>query len=93
MSPRIEGQPQSYDAARQELERLLGDLQAEDVSVDRLSANVRRAVDLIKFCRAFLNKTEEEVKKALSEVSDPAAEAPDDAPPPPHEAQEQDVPF
>ncbi|MHB2015806.1 MAG: exodeoxyribonuclease VII small subunit [Candidatus Xenobia bacterium] len=72
--------PQSYDAARKELEGILNGLQEESVSIDRLSSNVQRAVELIKFCRGFLTRTEDEVKKALNDVAPPRTE---EAPPRP----------
>jgi exodeoxyribonuclease VII small subunit len=56
----------SYDAAMQELQTLVGQLQNDQISVDDLAEKVRRASELIRACREKLRQTEEEVTDALS---------------------------
>jgi exodeoxyribonuclease VII small subunit len=56
----------SYDAAMQELQTLVGQLQNDQISVDDLAEKVRRASELIRSCREKLRQTEEEVTDALS---------------------------
>jgi len=53
-----------------ELEKIIGEIESEDTDLDVLSEKVKRAAYLIKFCRGRLRSTEEEVKKALSEIEE-----------------------
>ena len=55
----------SYDAAMQELQTLVGQLQNDQIGVDALAEKVRRATDLIRLCREKLRQTEEDVNAAL----------------------------
>lgn len=55
----------SYDAAMQELQSLVGQLQNDQIGVDALAEKVRRATDLIRLCREKLRQTEEDVNDAL----------------------------
>ncbi len=56
----------SYDAAMQELQSLVGQLQNDQIGVDALAEKVRRATDLIRLCREKLRQTEEDVNGALA---------------------------
>lgn len=56
----------SYDAAMQELQSLVGQLQNDQIGVDALAEKVRRATDLIRLCREKLRQTEEDVNDALA---------------------------
>ena len=56
----------SYDAAMQELQTLVGQLQNDQIGVDALAEKVRRATDLIRLCREKLRQTEEDVNDALA---------------------------
>ena len=62
----------TYSQALSELEKIIGEIESEEVDVDILAEKVKRAAYLIKFCTARLRTTEEEVKKALSEVAEKA---------------------
>ena len=59
----------SYDAAMQEIQSIVAELQNESVGVDALAEKVRRASDLIKMCREKLRQTETDVKEALSDFN------------------------
>lgn len=61
----------SYDAAMQEIQSIVAELQNESVGVDALAEKVRRASDLIKMCREKLRQTETDVKEALSDFNAP----------------------
>ena len=52
----------SYEEALHELETIREALEEDLVSVDELSEKVKRAYDLIAFCKQKLFKTEEELK-------------------------------
>jgi exodeoxyribonuclease VII small subunit len=55
----------SYDAAMQELQTLVSQLQNDQIGVDALAEKVRRASDLIKLCREKLRQTEADVNESL----------------------------
>jgi exodeoxyribonuclease VII small subunit len=59
----------SYDAAMQELQTLVSQLQNDQIGVDALAEKVRRAAELIRLCREKLRQTEEDVTEALSSTS------------------------
>jgi exodeoxyribonuclease VII small subunit len=54
-----------YAAAFEELEKILSDMESGEVDVDDLSAKVKRAAELIEFCRRRLKDTEVEVRKVV----------------------------
>ena len=60
----------TYSQALTELEKIVGEIEAEEIDVDSLAEKVKRAAYLIKFCRSRLRGTEDEVKKALAEVEE-----------------------
>lgn len=62
------GRQLTYSMALTELEQIIGEIEKETIDVDALTEKVKRAAYLIKFCGDKLRTTEEEVKKALSEI-------------------------
>ena len=58
----------SYAQALSELEMIVEEIESEKIDVDVLSERVKRASHLIHFCKTQLKKTEEEIKKTLSEL-------------------------
>ncbi len=57
----------SYEEAMTEVEEILGRIQREEISVERLATEVKRATELIAKCKQRLLKTEEEVAKITAE--------------------------
>ena len=57
----------TYSEAMAEVEAILAGFENGDMDVDRLSAEVKRATELIKFCKSRLNKAEEDVAKILED--------------------------
>ena len=55
----------TYAEAMAEIEKILGRLRSEEMNVDGLAAEVKRATELIASCKARLHKAEEEVSKIL----------------------------
>jgi exodeoxyribonuclease VII small subunit len=53
-----------------ELEKILNEIESEEINVDMLAEKVKRAAYLIKFCKGKLRNTEEEVRKVLSEIQE-----------------------
>ena len=56
---------QTYESAYAELTKIISDLEDESISVDALSEKVKRAKELIQYCRDKLVLTEGEVNKVL----------------------------
>lgn len=57
----------SYAAAMAEIEQILGRFRNEELSVDDLTKEVKRATELISRCKERLLKAEQSVKKVLEE--------------------------
>lgn len=55
----------NYAEAIAEVERILQRIQDEEISIDTLSSEVKRAMELLAACRKRLLKTEEEIGKIL----------------------------
>ena len=55
----------TYAEAMAEIEKILAKFRSEEMSVDDLAADVKRATELSAVCRARLHKAEEDVKKVL----------------------------
>jgi exodeoxyribonuclease VII small subunit len=57
----------SYQEAIEEIESIVEKIENETVDVDVLTEKVKRATFLIKYCKAKLKRTDEEVKGILKE--------------------------
>jgi len=51
----------NYEEALQELQQIIEKLQEDQVSIDELSQQSKRAAELIEQCRAKLRETEEDI--------------------------------
>ncbi len=60
----------SYTEAYEELSGIVSDLEEGEISVDELSAKVKRASLLIDICQKKLASTEEDVEQILKEMKD-----------------------
>ncbi len=72
----------SYEAAIAELERIVTDLQNDEVGVDELAARVARGARLVELCRERLQRAElavDEVVEALRTAGEPDPTAGDAA--------------
>jgi len=58
----IEPTPASYEAALEELERLLAGMEGQQLPLDRLLESYRRGADLLEFCKSRLQAVEQQVK-------------------------------
>lgn len=58
----------NYTDAFQELQAIVTEIENGEISVDELSQKVKRAAQLIKFCKTKLATTEEDVSKILKEL-------------------------
>ena len=53
----------SYEKAMAELQQIVTDLQSEAIGIDELSEKVKKAADLISFCKTKLRSTEEDINQ------------------------------
>jgi exodeoxyribonuclease VII small subunit len=60
----------SYQEAVSELESILEEIEEGNTDIDVLSDRVKRALFLIQLCKTKLRKTDEEVRKLLSDLED-----------------------
>jgi exodeoxyribonuclease VII small subunit len=58
----------SYSEAYSELQTILEKLDNNELDVDQLTEQVKRAAELIKFCRGKLFETESEIEKIINEI-------------------------
>lgn len=58
----------NYTDAFRELQTIVTEIENGEISVDELSQKVKRAAQLIKFCKTKLATTEEDVSKILKEL-------------------------
>lgn len=57
----------TYTEAMSEIEQILNRFRTEELSVDDLAKEVKRATELITRCKERLTKAEQSVKKILQE--------------------------
>ena len=60
----------NYQAAFEELQQLVQDIENGEISVDELSVKVKRAAELIQLCKRKLTSTEEDVNEILRELGE-----------------------
>lgn len=63
-----------YSKAIKRLEEIISKIEGEEIDVDDLSDRVKEAVDLIKVCKAKIEKAEMEVKQIVDKFEDEAAD-------------------
>ena len=56
-----------YEAAFAELQSIVTKMENDELDIDQLSEQLKRAKELIKLCKDKLTKTDEEIKKILAE--------------------------
>lgn len=56
-----------YEKAVSELEAIVDKMERDELDIDQLSEQLKRAKVLVKLCKDKLTKTDEEIKKLLSE--------------------------
>lgn len=52
-----------YEEALAELEEIVRKMESGEMSIDALTANIKKAKELVKLCRGKLMKTEGELEK------------------------------
>jgi len=66
-----------YADAMAELDAILHELERGDVDLDRLAGQVRRAADLVRFCRGRLDDTRTEVTRIVTDLDTGLGSGPD----------------
>lgn len=59
----------TYKAAYEELEGIVSKIEDEEPNVDELSDLVKRATELLAFCKGRLRQTEAEVQATLEDLA------------------------
>ncbi len=60
----------TYLEAMQELEDILAQMEENTLEIDSLADRVKRASELIAFCKAKLRTTEQDIDKVVEELSE-----------------------
>jgi exodeoxyribonuclease VII small subunit len=58
----------TYTAAFEELQHIVREMEDGEITVDQLAIRVKRAAELITFCKKKLIHTEEDVQRILKEL-------------------------
>lgn len=56
-----------YEEAYAELQSIVRRMENDELDIDQLTAQLKRAQQLIKLCKDKLTKTDEDIKKILEE--------------------------
>jgi exodeoxyribonuclease VII small subunit len=56
-----------YEEAVAQLEEIVDKMENDELDIDQLSDQLKRAKKLVKLCKDKLTKTDEEIKRLLSE--------------------------
>lgn len=68
--------PDGYKQAIEELESIIAELENDELDVDSLAERVRRASELLVFCRTRIFETRLEIDRVISELDVPEEPAP-----------------
>jgi exodeoxyribonuclease VII small subunit len=63
----MENNEMKYEKAVCKLEEIVDKMERDELDIDQLSEQLKRAKVLVKLCKDKLTKTDEEIKKLLSE--------------------------
>ena len=58
---------QKYEAAFAELQNIVRKMENDELDIDQMAEQIKRAQELIKFCKDKLTKTDAEIKKILTD--------------------------
>ena len=60
-------QEEKYEQAFQELQGIVRSMESDELDIDQMSEQLKRAQVLIKTCKDKLTKADEEIKRILNE--------------------------
>ena len=58
---------QKYEAAFAELQNIVRKMENDELDIDQIAEQLKRAQELIKLCKDKLTKTDAEIKKILTD--------------------------
>ncbi len=58
-----------YEQALTQLEEIVEQMENNELNIDELGEQLKKAQKLVKLCKDKLTKTDEEIKKILTEMS------------------------
>lgn len=58
---------QKYEAAMAELQSIVRKMENDELDIDQMAEQLKRAQELIKLCKDKLTKTDAEIKKILTD--------------------------
>ena len=58
----------TYTSAKKELEAIVASIESGELDIDALTDKVKRASELITFCKDKLTKTDKQLQKLLEEL-------------------------
>jgi exodeoxyribonuclease VII small subunit len=58
----------TYSKAYAELESIVSQIENEEIEIDKLTEKVKRASELLAFCKEKLKKSEKEVSNIMKEI-------------------------
>ncbi|MEG1684839.1 MAG: exodeoxyribonuclease VII small subunit [Bacteroides sp.] len=61
---------ETYNQAMDKLEKLVAQIENNELDIDLLGDKLKEAKELIKFCKEKLYKTDEEIKKILRQTEE-----------------------
>ena len=59
----------TYTEAKKEIEKIVSLIESDELDVDQLTKYVKRASELVGFCKQKLTETDEELQKVLVELN------------------------
>ena len=60
-------QEMKYEKAYAELQAIVRQMENDELDIDQMAAQLKRAQELIKLCKDKLTKTDEEIKKIFAD--------------------------
>jgi exodeoxyribonuclease VII small subunit len=73
--PPPSGPAPTFREAMDELEGILERIEGEEIDVDRLAEELRRAAELLELCRAKIRRAEVEVTQIVQSLEEPEPES------------------
>lgn len=58
----------TYAAAKAEIEKIVKMIESDELDVDQLTKHVKRASELVEFCKKKLTETDKELQKVLEQL-------------------------
>lgn len=59
-----------YSEAISEIEDIVAQIESNELDIDELTEKLKRVSELLKFCKAKLRSTEEEVQKIMKDFAE-----------------------